>query len=344
MKKIRPLLLVTTAVMLALPLAQSCNSNSRCKEHCCKNKEIIKPAFLQPGDSVGIMTISSPMDADTRSEADSLIDIVRSWGVNVRLGENLFKKEFLAFSVSDKERAEEFMRMVKNPNLKAIVFYRGGYGALRTLEYIDWNEVRKNPKWIVGFSDVTTMLMIYANMGIQSIHGAMLNSYWLNKRPDSSAITVSDALFGRVKEYKTAPHPFNKYGEAEGILVGGNMTLISVAEGTPYNLDIDENTILFIEEVGEGLNDVDRFMQQLKKSGKLGKVKAMLIGSYRRVTDDEDPWNLTPYELIKTYTDELDIPVIFNYPAGHGRPHYATYIGGPVKVTVNENGGTVEFR
>lgn len=344
MKTIRTFLFAVTVALSALLLAQSCGRNSQCKECCHKNNEIVKPVFLQPGDSVGIMTISSPMDASTRAEADSLINIVRSWGVNVRLGENLFKKEFYAFSVSDKERAEEFMRMVRNPNLKAIVFYRGGYGAIRTLEYIDWEEVKRNPKWIVGFSDVTTMLMMYANMGIQSIHGAMLNSYWLNRRPDSSAITVGDALFGRVKEYKTTPHPFNKYGEAEGILVGGNMTLISVAEGTPYDLNIDENSILFIEEVGEGLNDVDRFMQQLKKSGKLGKVKAMLVGSYRKVVDDEDPWNLTPYELIKTYTDELDIPVIFNYPAGHGRPHYATYIGGPVKVTVNENGGKIEFK
>ena len=137
---------------------------------------IIRPPCLQPGDRIGIMTISSPMDADSRAEAYSLIDVVRSWGVNVKLGENLFKNDFYAFPASDKERAEEFMRMIKNDNLKAIVFYRGGYGAIRTLEYIDWDEVKKHPKWIAGFSDVTTLLMIYANMGIQTIHGAMPNS------------------------------------------------------------------------------------------------------------------------------------------------------------------------
>ncbi len=328
------------SLLSAMVLLYSCAGDRQCE--CCKS--IVKPAFLQPGDSVGIMTISSPMDADSRGEADSLIDIVRSWGVKVRLGENLFKKDFLAFSASDKERAEEFMKMVKNDNLKAIIFYRGGYGAIRTLEYIDWEEVKRHPKWIVGFSDVTTLLAIYANMGIETIHGAMLNSYWLTKRPDSAAITVSDALFGRLKSYHVNPHPFNKFGEAEGRLVGGNMTLISIAEGTPYSLEIDDNTILFIEEVGEGFNVVDRYMQQLKKSGKLDKVKALIIGSYRRVVDDEDPWGISLYELLKTYTDELDIPVVFNYPGGHGRPNYATYIGGQVKVTVNENGAEIEFK
>ena len=331
-----PILILLLLIMVA--------NNRKSNSGAITVENIIKPEFLQPGDSVGIMTISSPMDADSRAEADSLIDIVRSWGVNVKLGENLFKKDFYAFSASDKERAEEFMRMIKNDNLKAIVFYRGGYGAIRTLEYIDWEEVKKHPKWIVGFSDVTTMLMVYANMGIQTIHGAMLNSYWLTRRPDSSAITVSDALFGRLKKYHVNPHPFNKYGTAEGILVGGNMTLISIAEGTPYDLDINENSILFIEEVGEGFNDVDRYMQQLKKSGKLDKVKALVIGSYRNVVDSEDPWGISLYELLKTYTDELDIPVIYNDPAGHGRPHYATYIGGHVKITVDENGAEVEFR
>lgn len=337
-----------TALLLALvvcALATSCSSAVSKNKDCCKIESYIQPEYLQPGDSIGIMVISSPINTVRKTKVDSMLKVVENIGVKIRLGENLFKNDFAAFSVSDKERAEEFMRMVRNPNLKAILFYRGGYGAIRTLEYIDMDEVKRNPKWIVGFSDVTTLHNVLSNHGIQSIHGGMLSSYWLTKRdrPDSTLITVKDALFGNTKGYTIAPHPYNKYGEAEGILAGGNMTLITAALGTPYDLKVDENTILFIEEVGEGLNDIDRYMQQLKKSGKLDKIKALLVGSFTKIEDDEDPWNIGVYELIKMYTDELDIPVIYKFPAGHSRPNYAQYLGRKVKIKVDSNGASIEF-
>jgi Uncharacterized proteins, homologs of microcin C7 resistance protein MccF len=195
----------------------------------------------------------------------------------------------------------------------------------------------------MGFSDVTTYLNVWANLGIESIHGAMLNSYWMRKRPDSAAITVSDALFGRLKQYHINPHPYNKLGSAKGVLVGGNMSLMSMAGGTPYDIKIDRPSILFIEEVGEGMNALDRFLQQLKKSGKLDKVKAILVGNFTRITDKEDPWGIKPYDLVKTYTDELNIPIVFGFPSGHGRPNYAIYIGREVTLNVNESGADIIF-
>lgn len=305
----------------------------------------LQPEYLQPGDSIGIMVLSSPINTVRRSKVDSMLKVVEGIGVKVRVGEHLFKNEFAAFSVSDRERADEFMRMVRNPNLKAIMFYRGGYGAIRTLEYLDMEEIKRNPKWIVGFSDVTSLHNILSNHGIQSIHGGMPSSFWLTKRdrPDSTLITVQNALFGKTTGYEVAPHPYNKFGEAEGILAGGNMTLITASIGTPYDLKVDENTILFIEEVGEGLNDIDRYMQQLKKSGKLDKIKALLVGSFTKIRDDQDPWNIGAYELIKMYTDELDIPVVYKYPAGHSRPNYAQYLGRKVKIKVSQDGASVEF-
>ncbi len=301
-----------------------------------------RPAYLQPGDTVGIMALSSPV-AESRRGADSLINIVKSWGVNVKVGEHLFKLENPPFNVTDKERAEEFMNMIKDDNIKAIVFYRGGYGAIRTLEYIDFEEVKKHPKWIVGYSDVTTLHLMLQKIGMESVHGAMLNSYWMKRRPDSAAITVSDALFGRIQKYHVNPHPYNKYGNVEGKLVGGNMTLISIAEGTPYDMPVDDNSILFIEEVGEGMNAIDGMMQQLKKSGKLDKAKAVIVGNMTRITDLEDPWNVTPQELIKRYTDELDVPVVFGFPSGHGRPNYAIYMGREVKLSVRADGVDITF-
>ena len=308
-----------------------------------EKREYIRPEFLKPGDSIGIMTVSSAVE-ESIEEADSLIQIVESWGVKVRRGENLFKKEYMSFSVSDKERAEEFMRMVKNDNLKAIVFYRGGYGAMRTLPYLDFEEIKRHPKWILGFSDVTTYLTVWSNMGIETIHGAMLNSYYLHKRPDSAAITSCDALFGRVSRYSSLAHKYNRLGSAEGILRGGNMSLLAVGYGTPYEIKMDDPTVLFIEETDENMNTVDRFLQQLFKSGKMQNVKAVLVGNFRRCKDANDEWQgMDIYDLINTYTKDLGIPVIFGFPAGHGRPNNAIYIGRKVKVNVTETGGEVIF-
>ncbi len=333
MKKI----LIILVVALVAALFVSCSSSS-------KNAVSVpaRPAYLQPGDTVGLMVVSSPVN-DRPGETDTLINIVKSWGVNVKCGKNLFKHDAKPFNVTDKERAEEFMEMVKDPNIKAIVFYRGGYGAIRTLEYLDFEEIKKHPKWIVGFSDVTTYHLALQGIGMETIHGPMLSSYWLTKRPDTAAISVGDALFGRVDSYHIKPHPFNRVGEASGKIVGGNMTLISIAEGTPYQMPVDDNTIIFIEEIGESMNAIDGMMQQMKKSGKLAKAKAVLVGNFTRIEDKEDPWEVTPQELIKRYTDELDVPVVFGFPAGHGRPNLAIFMGREVKLSVKENGVDITF-
>ena len=302
----------------------------------------IRPAYLQPGDTVGLVTVSSPV-THRAGETDTLIDVVKSWGVNVKLGRNLLKLNARPFSATDKERAEEFMDMIRDTNIKAIVFYRGGYGAIRTLEYLDFEEIKRNPKWMVGFSDVTTYHLAMQGIGLETIHGPMLSSYWLTRRPDSAAISVGDALFGRTRSYHIKPHPYNRLGETTGRIVGGNMTLISIAEGTPYSMPVEDNPIIFIEEIGETMNAVDGMMQQLKKSGKLAKAKALLVGNFTKIDDTEDPWEVTPEDLIKRYTDELDIPVVFGFPAGHGRPNLAIYMGRGVKLIVTENGADLLF-
>lgn len=318
-------------------IALGCSNNQPAEEP-------IRPPYLQPGDSVGLMTISSPISLkSSQGKIDSLINIVKGWGVNIRYGENLFKHDYNAFTVPDKERAEELMDLVRNDNLKAIIFYRGGYGAIRIMEYLDLEEIKKHPKWIMGYSDVTTLHSVLSNIGMESIHGAMLNSYYLKTFPDSAAITVSDALFGRLKSYKFAPYPQNKFGEVEGKLVGGNMTLLSISEGTPYSLKIDGPTILFIEEVDESMNAVDGMMQQLEKSGKLSQIKGLVIGNFRGITDNEYPWGITPYDVIKHYTDKLNIPVAYGITSGHGRPNYALYLGRKVTLKVDESGSEIIF-
>ncbi len=181
MKKFSFVKLFVLSVLSAL-VAVGCSSTQESK------REIIRPAYLVEGDSIGIMTLSSALSEKSIRQADTMIDIVRSWGLNVKIGESLLKRDAVPFSASDKDRAEEFMKMIKNDNLKGIIFYRGGYGAIRTMEYIDFEEIRKHPKWILGFSDVTTLHIMLSRYGIESIHGPMLSSFWKTKRPDSSAM------------------------------------------------------------------------------------------------------------------------------------------------------------
>lgn len=329
-------ILFAIVAVLAIAACSGTNGNK------VEKLPVIRPPYLQPGDTVGLMVVSSPVN-HRPGETDTLINVVKSWGVNVKCGKNLFKHDATPFNVTDKERAREFMDMIQDPNIKAIVFYRGGYGAIRTLDYIDFDVVRKNPKWIVGFSDVTTYHLALNKHGIETIHGPMLSSYWLRKRPDTAAISVGEALLGRTQSYRIKPHPFNRFGEATGKIAGGNMTLISIAEGTPYDMEVDDNTFILIEEIGENMNAIDGMMQQLKKSGKLDRAKAVLVGNFTKIEDIEDPWGITPQELIKKYTDELNVPVIFGFPAGHSRPNLAIFMGREVKIKVDQNGAEIIF-
>jgi len=318
--------------------------------------EWISPAFLQPGDSVGLMTISSPLE-ENEEEAKEYIDIIRSWGLKVRYGENLFSHSYMAFSNTDSLRAAEFEHLLCNDNLKAIIMYRGGSGSARTVKYLDLSLIRKHPKLLLGFSDVTTYLNIYSNLHVESIHAAMLNSFIRPSRlaqgarkeiypqgVDSTALSSRDALFGRIKGYNVAPHKYNRPGCVEGRLVGGNMSIMSISYGTPYELQVDDESILFIEEVGEGMNTCDRYMTQLKNSGKLSKVKAIVVGRFRNIKDSEDDWgSVDIYELIDSYTHDLGIPVLFWMRSGHGLPNFALYMGKKVRISVSETGGSIEF-
>lgn len=303
---------------------------------------LVCPPYLQKGDSVGVVTVSSPV-THSRGKADSLIAIMESWGLKVKLGKNLFKRECGAFSVSDKERGEELQEMIDNENIKAIIFYRGGYGAIRTVDYVDLTPLKKHPKWVMGFSDLTTYLSLLNNMGIESIHGGMVSSISRSDpENDIDTKTMRATLFGELESLNVEPNDYNQYGEVEGVLVGGNMSLMSIAYGTPYDLEVDKNSILFIEEVDEKMSAIDRFMQQLSKSGKLSQIKGMVIGTFVRPTDDYD-WGISIYDLIKSYTKDLNIPVLYGIRSGHGKYNHSLYMGGPVILKVTPEGGSITF-
>lgn len=300
----------------------------------------IRPAYLQAGDTVAVVSISSrlPKDCDT-----AFLQRLSSWGLTVKLGEHLFCQDSIWFSGTDLQRAADLQRALDDPTVKAVVFYKGGYGAIRTLDHLDLSVLRLHPKWLVGYSDITTIHYALGKVGVESIHGAMPVGFLCDStKIDSSARSLRDALWGKVTAYKTEPHPFNTMGRAFGRLTGGNLSLIYALNGTDIDNPLEEPSVLLIEDVSEHIYHVDRMLQNLKRSGKLARVQAILVGHFTKIKGEEH-WGTSVEQLVHEYTRELGIPVIFGFPAGHESPNYSLYMGRRVCVTVDSGGGSVEF-
>lgn len=302
----------------------------------------LQPKFLIAGDSIGVVDISSTISISADS-AQTILNRMRRWGLKIKLGKHLFNKSGGWFPASDAERASDVQDMIDDRNIRAIVFFRGGYGAVRTLDYLNLMKLRQDPKWIVGFSDITVLHYALRTIGLQSIHGAMPSTFNSDSVSiDSTAESMRDALFGKVSGYKTSPSEYNQYGTAEGRLTGGNMTIIANLSDTDIDNYFTTPSILLIEDVGEQIYAIDRRLQMLKRSGKLSRIKGLIVGHFID-TEQEARWGSSVYELIHEYASELNIPVIFSFPSGHVHPNYSLYMNRNVRMTVDANGGQITF-
>ena len=300
----------------------------------------LRPPFLRPGDTVSVVAVSSklPKKVDT-----SFIRTIASWGLTVKLGEHLFSRDSGWFAGTDRERAGDLQRALDDPSVRAVIFYKGGYGAVRTLDHLDLKVLRKHPKWLAGFSDVTVLHQALRKIGVESIHGTMPVLFRTDTlKTDTSALSLRDALFGEIGGYRTSPHAYNRPGRAEGRLVGGNLSLIYALNGTDMDNDMDEPSVLFIEDVGENIYHIDRMMQNLKRSGKLARAKAVVVGYFNKMKFEKE-WGADAEALINAYTASLGVPVIFGFPAGHASPNMSLYMGRRVSVVVTPEGAALEF-
>ena len=222
---------------------------------------------------------------------------------------------------------------------------------LRVEEVSAWmdalDRLREQPKWIVGFSDVTMLHLALGRLGVESLHATMPGKFRFGRDETPEAI-VSDealrsALLGLRQRIDTDPHPLNSPGTARGRLTGGNLAIVCSSLGTPEEPDFDAPTVLFIEEVGEHMYRLDRMMQQLARSGKLAKCKAILVGHFSDMAGQKHFGITDPYDIVAQYVRPLGIPVVFGLPAGHEDPNVALYMGREVTVTVGETGAAIEF-
>ena len=269
------------------------------------------PSFLRAGDNIHIV---SPSGAIQPGFIDGATKLLSSWGLKVTEGKYA-RTEYGRFSGTKDERAADLQQALDDPNVKAILCSRGGYGLAQIIDKIDFTSFAKSPKWLIGFSDITILHNAITALGIASMHGIMTK--YLTELPEESDQITSfkNLLFGTPSNFSIKPEAENRLGQAEGKLIGGNLSVMMGMRSTPFDLDF-HNNILFIEDVGEKPYQIDRMMQSLRLSGVLKQISGLVVGQFSDY--DEDPLMMQSVaEIILAAVSEYDYPVCFNFPAGH---------------------------
>jgi len=278
-----------------------------------------QPRLLKQNDKVVIIATSKRYTGDITPA----VKLLESWGLQVSLGENLFKGANL-FAGTDEERAADLQKALDDKEIKAIFCVRGGYGASRIIDRIDFKKFLRSPKWIVGYSDVTVLHSQLHNLGVQSIHGTMP---MLFARDSSESLeSLRKVLFEGKISYSISNNMLNRLGKAKAEIVGGNLSILSTIIGTKSDLDTKGN-ILFIEEIDEYLYEIDRLMVHLKRAGKFKKLAGLIVGHMTDIKDGEIPFGKNAYEIVADAVKEYNFPVCYGFPAGHEKENYSLILG-----------------
>lgn len=299
----------------------------------------IIPPYLQPGDTIGI---TCPAGAFCLDDVKPAMEALELWGYRVKLGKTI-DGQYYQYSGTDEERTADFQEMLDDPEIKAILFGRGGYGTIRIIDRIDFNQFYLRPKWLCGYSDITVIhSYVQSQMHIPTLHCEMCIDLKYGTT-DASALTIQQAFRGDKLTYRVETHPMNRKGETSGILVGGNLSLLAAMTGSSSDLDTD-GKILFIEDVHEYPYHIDSMMWTLKRSGKLARLAGLVVGGFTRLKrDTEDiPFGQTAYEIIHDKVKEYPYPVCYGFPAGHQFDNFSLRLGMLHHFKVDNNASLLE--
>ncbi len=290
---------------------------------------ILKPPYLKKGDTIAIAATARKVSPNDLSFA---IRLIQEKGFKIVLSKNIYS-EFHQLAGDDSVRTQAFQELIDREDIQAIFIARGGYGTVRIIDQIDFTALKKFPKWICGFSDITVLHAHLFQMNIQSVHSTMP---MLFNQSELATNSLFDILEGKKIHYPITPHPLNRTGECQGILVGGNLSVLYSLSGSPSQLDLKDK-ILFIEDVDEYLYHIDRMMMQLKRAGMLKKLKGLIVGGFTDLKDNTVAFGKTAEEIIFEAVKEYDYPVCFHFPAGHIKDNWAFVHGGEVYLNVGKN-------
>ncbi|MEO7308077.1 MAG: LD-carboxypeptidase [Ferruginibacter sp.] len=290
------------------------------------------PPYLKKGDMIGI---TCPAGYMAEAKAQTCISNLQSWGFEVMVGKTLGGRSKNYFSGTDEVRRNEMQAMLDDNNIKAILCGRGGYGVTRIIDELDFTAFEQNPKWIIGFSDITVLhAHLYSKINTASLHAPMASAF--NEGENKYIKSLHKAITGKKSKYICAAHPYNKTGTATAELIGGNLSLLVHLSGTVSDINT-ENKILFIEDIGEHIYNIDRMLYQLKRSGKLDKLAGLIVGGFTDMLDTERPFGKKVNKLIKEITAAYDYPVCFNFPVSHTKENYALKIGVNYTLKISKN-------
>lgn len=295
-------------------------------------EKLVSPPYLQKGDTIAIVAPAGILK-NRQATIVKAKKLAESWGLHVSIGNNIYNNNY-HFAGTDNERAKDFQTALDDPSIKAIWAARGGYGSVRILDVLDFSKFKQNPKWIIGYSDITAFHNHIHNMGITTLHAMMPTS--LEQNPAEIIKTISsfkEALFGKEISYSI---PISKYNRThsltaiKGQLIGGNLAIQTSMLGSKSAVNTD-NKILFIEEIGEYKYAIDRMLQSLKRAGYFKKLNAVIVGDMSLIKKNSTPWGSSIEQLILDAIPN-NIPVIFDFPAGHEADNRALIFGRKVKI------------
>lgn len=299
---------------------------------------MIIPPFLKTGDTIGIVAPGCGVNPEQLQPA---LVILASWGLKVELGRNLYSNQHQYLAGTDAERLSDMQHMIDNPDIRAILCARGGYGTSRFLDALHLQRLSIHPKWIAGFSDVTALHLKLQKLGVQSIHGTM-PLLFAKKDTELSVESLRRCFFGEPETLMAISYSANRMGAARGELVGGNLSLINDSLATSSELHTN-GKILMIEEVEEYHYKVDRMLNQLNRAGKLQKLAGMVVGHFTAIADPERSFGETVAEIIRYHTRDYEYPIAFHFPFGHENPNLAWRHGAMATLQVTPDGSSLSY-
>ena len=304
------------------------------------NTSLITPAYLKKGDTIAILGTAGII----KDQASVLkaVKLAESWGLKVLLGKNIFKGDY-HFAGTDAERLSDLQQALDNKNIKAIWCGRGGYGTVRIIDKVDFTKFKKNPKWIIGFSDITVLHSHIHNLGVETLHSVLGVSIGFSEEKNEESIeTFKKAIFGEPLSYTISKNNYNKSGSVKGQIVGGNLSILQSLLGSNSSIKTD-GKILFFEEIGEYLYQIDRMVYALKRAGYFENCQGLIIGGMSKIRKNTTPWGQSVEALILDATKEYSFPILFDFPAGHDIDNRAIILGREVDLYVTKEFSVVKF-
>lgn len=284
---------------------------------------MITPQALKPNSKIRIV---SPAGKIEEKHVLPAMEWLEEQGYKVELGKYVFAEHF-QFAGTDKQRLEDLQTALDDPECETIICSRGGYGTVRIIDKLDFTRFLEKPKWLVGFSDITILHSCLNRLKIATIHGVMPRYFFAdNGLPSEDLNSMMKLMKGEEISYSVNSTEFNKTGQAEAELVGGNLSIVTSLQGTGYDMNTD-GKILFLEDIDEFLYHTDRMIHQLKLSGKLKNLAGLILGDFTDMKDNESPFGKTVHEIILEAVNDFNYPVCFGFPGGHDKENLALAFG-----------------